>query len=137
MVPITGRASSVLENVLCTYVRFQKQNRKEKEEDTEQQQTYHFTADKNILHILHVHHLTLNFIIQYKYNFIISTLYLYTYIHTYILEKWFPLQGERAHSLKKFVFETPISIQIKSKSNPNQIHSLILLFFLPLTSRPT
>ena len=40
------------------------------------------------------------------------------------LEKWFPLQGKLAHSLKKFVFETSISIQIKSKSNPNQIHSL-------------
>ena len=37
------------------------------------------------------------------------------------LEKWFPLQGERTHSLK--FLKTPISIQIKSKSNPNQIHS--------------
>ena len=35
----------------------------------------------NIVHILRVHHLTLNFIIHGKY---ISTLYLYTYIHTYI-----------------------------------------------------
>ena len=41
----------------------------------------------------------------------------------------FPLQGERARSLKNFVFETPISIQIKSKSNPNQIH-----FFFALLS---
>ena len=40
-----------------------------------------------------------------------------------LLEKWFPLQGERAHS------QTPISIQIKSESNP--IH--FLLFFLPLS----
>ena len=31
-----------------------------------------------------------------------------------LLEKWFPLQGERAHSL----FKNPISIQIKSISNP-------------------
>ena len=36
------------------------------------------------------------------------------------LEKWFPLQGERAHSLKKFFFLTPISIQIKSDPNPIQ-----------------
>ena len=35
MVPITGRVSSFLEIFVCTYVRFQKQNRKEKE--TEQQ----------------------------------------------------------------------------------------------------
>ena len=44
-----------------------------------------------------------------------------------LLEKWLPLQGERAHS------QTPISIQIKSKSNP--IH--FLLFFLPLSPGPT
>ena len=36
-----------------------------------------------------------------------------------LLEKWFPLQGERAYS------QTPISIQIKSKSNP--IHFFALL----------
>ena len=36
-----------------------------------------------------------------------------------LLEKWIPLQGERAHS------QTPISIQIKSKSNP--IHFFALL----------
>ena len=38
MVPITGGASSVLRKVLCTYVRIQKQNRKEKT-----------TTDKSIL----------------------------------------------------------------------------------------
>ena len=43
MVPITGRASSVRENILCTYIMFQKYNRKEKEE-TEQKQTYQFTT---------------------------------------------------------------------------------------------
>ena len=31
--------------------------------------------------------------------------------YMYILEKWFPLQGERAHSLK--FLKTPISILIK------------------------
>ena len=40
-----------------------------------------------------------------------------------VLEKWFPLQGERAHSLNF------LNSQIKSKSN--QIH--FLLFFLPLS----
>ena len=44
-----------------------------------------------------------------------------------LLKKWYPLQGEQAHS------QTPISIQIKSKSNP--IHCL--LFFLPLSPGPT
>ena len=44
------------------------------------------------------------------------------------LEKWFPLQGERAHSLK--FLKTPISIQIKSKSNPNQIHSIFCTSFI-------
>ena len=75
MVSITGQVSSVLEKVLCTYVRFQKQNRKEKEE-TKQQQTYQFY---HTVHILRVHHLTLNFIIHNKY---ISTL-------IYITEKPF------------------------------------------------
>ena len=45
-----------------------------------------------------------------------------------ILEKWFPLQGERAHSLK--FLKTPISIQIKSKSNPNPIHSIFCTSFI-------
>ena len=35
-----------------------------------------------------------------------------------LLEKWFPLQSERAHPLKFFVYEKSISIQIQSKSNP-------------------
>ena len=43
MIPIAGRASSVLEKVLYTSVRFQKHNRKEKEETIEQQ-TYQFTT---------------------------------------------------------------------------------------------
>ena len=45
MVPITGRASSFLD-FFCMYVhvRFQKQSRKEKEEEIEQQQTYQFIA---------------------------------------------------------------------------------------------
>ena len=45
-----------------------------------------------------------------------------------ILEKWFPLQGERAHSLK--FLKTPISIQIKSKSNPNPIHYIFCTSFI-------
>ena len=80
MVPITGRASSVLENVLCTYVRFQKQNRKEKEE-TEKNRPINLPQGNNSVYILRVHHLTLNFVIHNKY---ISTLYLYTYIHAYL-----------------------------------------------------
>ena len=44
MVPIARRARSFLIFFfVCTYVRFQKQNRKEKEEETKQQ-TYQFTA---------------------------------------------------------------------------------------------
>ena len=56
-------------------------NRKE-EGETEQQQTYQFTKGCNIFHRLQVHHLTLTFIIHNKY---ISTLYLYTYIHIYVI----------------------------------------------------
>ena len=41
--PLLGELAQS-ENVLCTYIRFQKQNRKEKEEETEQQQTYPFTT---------------------------------------------------------------------------------------------
>ena len=41
-----------------------------------------------------------------------------SYMYVCILEKWFPLQGERAHFLK--FLKTLISIQIKSKSNPIQ-----------------
>ena len=48
---------------------------------TEQQQTYQFTQGYIILHRLQLHHLTLTFIIHNKY---LSTLYLYTYIHTYM-----------------------------------------------------
>ena len=44
-----------------------------------------------------------------------------------LLEKWFLLQGERAHS------QSPISIQIKSKSNPNHFCSS---FFLCLQGQP-
>ena len=76
MVPITGRASSVVEKVLCTYVRFQKQNRKEKEEETEQQQTYQGNI---IVHILRVHHLTLNSININQH---------YIYIHKYIMNRY-------------------------------------------------
>ena len=42
-----------------------------------------------------------------------------------LLEKWFPLQGEQAHSLKLFVFEN-------SKLNPNQIHSFFFFCFLKI-----
>ena len=77
MVLITRRASSFLV-FFCMHV-----NRKEEEEETEQQQqTYHFTQGYNILHGLQLHHLTLTFIIHNKY---LSTLFSYTYIHTYIL----------------------------------------------------
>ena len=38
-----------------------------------------------------------------------------------LLEKWFPLQGERAHSLK--ILKNPISIL----NNTNTIHSIFLL----------
>ena len=38
------------------------------------------------------------------------------YIVLRLLEKWFPLQGERANSL---FLKTQISIQIKSESNPS------------------
>ena len=51
--------------------------------------------------------------------------------------KSIPLQGEQAHSLNFFVLITPISIQIKSKSNPNQIHSFFCSsFFLCLQGQP-
>ena len=40
------------------------------------------------------------------------------------LEKWFPLQCERAHSLT--FLKTPIFIQIKSKSNPFHFFALLL-----------
>ena len=43
-----------------------------------------------------------------------------------LLEKGFPLQGKRVHSLN--FFKTPISIQIKSKSN--QIHSIFCTSFI-------
>ena len=71
MVPIVGRESSFL-----VFLEFSKS--KQWGGETEQQ-TYQFT---NILHRLHVHHLTLIFIIHNKY---ISILYLYTYIHIWIV----------------------------------------------------
>ena len=63
---------------------FQKQNRKEEYSETEQQQqqTYQFIQGYNILHGLQVRHLTLTFIIHNKY---VSTLYLYTYVHTFFV----------------------------------------------------
>ena len=61
-----------------TYIRFQKQNRKEKEEETEHNRPINLPQGNNIVHILLVHNLTLNFIIH-KY------IYIHTYIHTYIL----------------------------------------------------
>ena len=55
-------------------------------------------------------------------------------VHVHIiLEKWFPLQGELAHSLNYLLLKTPIPIQVKSKSNP----FLFLLLFLPLSPGPT
>ena len=42
--PLQGKLAQSLKKVLCMYVRFQKQNRKEKEEETEQQQTYQLTT---------------------------------------------------------------------------------------------
>ena len=59
---------------------FQKQNREEG--GGTEQQTYQFIQGYNILHRLQVHHLILTFIIHNKY---ISTLYLYTYIHIWIV----------------------------------------------------
>ena len=74
MVPIVGRESSFL-----VFLEFSKS--KQWGGGTEQQ-TYQFTQGYNILHRLQVHHLTLIFIIHNKY---ISTLYLYTYIHIWIV----------------------------------------------------
>ena len=69
MVPITVRASSVLE-ILCTYVRFQKQNRKEKRRRQNNNRLINLPQGNNIVHILRVHHLTLNFIIHIYQNYI-------------------------------------------------------------------
>ena len=70
MVPIAVQASSLLV-FFCMNV-----NRKEEEEwDTgQQQQTYQFTQNNNIIHRLQVEHPTLTFIIHNKYIYI-STLY--------------------------------------------------------------
>ena len=84
MVPITRRTSSFLV-VLCVLRgwSFQKQHRKEeKEGETEQQQqqqTYQFTQGYNILHRLHVPHLTLTFIIHNIYIYI-NTIFIYIFI---------------------------------------------------------
>ena len=79
MVPIPRRASSFLVGVFIHVYR-----KEEEVGKTEQQQTYQFTKGCNILHRLHVHHLTLTFIIHNQY--IMSTLYLYTYIpYIYIM----------------------------------------------------
>ena len=84
--PFQGeRAHSLL---LLLYMLIERRRRK-----TEQQQQ--FTKGCNSLHRLQVYHLTLTFIIHNKYT---STLYLYTYMHIPILEKWFQLQGERGRS---------------------------------------
>ena len=55
MVPIKGELGQSLKKFLCTYIRLQKQNRKEKEE-TEQQQTYQFI------------HKVITFSTDYKYT---------------------------------------------------------------------
>ena len=46
------------------YINFQKQNRKEKEEEENNNRPINILQGNNILHILHVHQLTLNFIIH-------------------------------------------------------------------------
>ena len=46
-----------------------------------EQQIYQFTQGYSNLHRLQVYHLTITFVIHNK---CVSTLYLYTYIHTYI-----------------------------------------------------
>ena len=76
MFRITRRASSFFVFFVCMLRgwSFPKHNREgEGETEQQQQQTYQFTQGYNILHRLQVHHLTLTFIIHYKY---IPTLYL-------------------------------------------------------------
>ena len=73
MVPITGRASSVL---LKVYVRTLVKNKIERRKRRRQNKNrpINLPQGNNIVHILRVHYLTLNF------NKYISTIYLYTYI---------------------------------------------------------
>ena len=66
MVPITGRASSVLEKVLRT-LGFKNKIERRKRRRQNNNRPINLPQGNNILHILYVHHLTLNFIIHNKY----------------------------------------------------------------------
>ena len=80
--PLQGEQGHSLKILVCTVrtLGFKNKERKKRRRRENNNRTINLPQGNNILHILHVHHLTLNFIIHNKY---ISALYLYIYIHTY------------------------------------------------------
>ena len=83
MVPIARLASSFIAFFVC-YIMFKKQSleRRMRRRRQNNNRPINLPQGNNILHILQVHHLTLNFII---YNNYINTIVIYN-IHTYIRE---------------------------------------------------
>ena len=78
--PLQGELAKSLKKFYVRTLGFKKQNRKKKERRQNKNRPINLPQGNNIVHILCVHDLTLNFIIHNKY---ISTHYLY--IHTYVL----------------------------------------------------
>ena len=117
MVSITGRASSVLLKVLYTYVS-QKQNRKKKEEEQNKNRPINLPQGNNIVHILRVHYLPLNFIIHNKYN------QLYIYICTYSRRQY-------KVSVTYRLLTVPYFLKMPSKTVPfySAGHDAILLLY--------
>ena len=75
MVPITGELGQFyIRTLYKNKIEWRKRRRQNKN------RPINFPQGNNIVHILRVNYLTLNFIIHYKY---ISTTYIHTYLHTY------------------------------------------------------
>ena len=80
--PLQGERAHSLKNFVCTLHFKNKIVWRNRRRKLNNNRPINLSQGNNILHILHVHHLTINFIIHNKY---ISTIYLYIYIHTYLL----------------------------------------------------
>ena len=86
MVPITVRVSSFLEKnlyarMLGLQIKIERRKRRRRQKNN---RPINLPQGNNILHILHVQQLTLNFIIHNKYNINTIFIYIHIYIHTYI-----------------------------------------------------
>ena len=81
--PLQGELAQTLKKFYVYTLGFKNKIERRKRKRQNNNRPISLPQGNNIVHILRVHHLTLNFIIHNKY--ISTLLYIYTYINTYII----------------------------------------------------